>query len=172
MTSQLIDTHSHLYLETFSGDIQNVLERARAEGVARIFLPAIDSSETDRLLALEAANPGFCYAMMGLHPCSVKGDVEQELKLAEEWLGKRDFCAIGEIGLDYYWDKTFIDKQKDAFRRQIGWALRYDRPIVIHSRNATADCIEIVRECQNGKLRGIFHCFSDGIKEAEAIIEL
>lgn len=168
---EIIDTHTHLYLEDFQADIEDVLGRARAEGVTRFYLPNVDSSSIDDLLKLEEKNPE-CIAMMGLHPCSVKENVANEMKLVENWLRKRPFAAVGEIGLDYYWDKTFIDKQKDAFRKQISWALELNLPIVIHSRDSMQDCIDIVREHQKGKLRGIFHCFGGSLDEAKQIIDL
>ena len=172
MNTQLIDTHCHLYLETFSDDIQQVMNRAFTEGVRQFMLPAIDSSELENLLKLEKNWPEACFAMMGLHPCSVKDNYKVELDLVKNWLAKRKFIAVGEIGLDYYWDKTFINEQKTAFSQQIEWALQYDRPIVIHSRNAIEDCIDMVKEQQSGKLKGIFHCFSDDRAEADKIIEL
>ncbi len=168
----LVDTHSHLYVDVFRDDIQQVMKRAADEGVEKVYLPAIDSEELENLLALEALFPGKCLAMMGLHPCSVKDDVKKELALVQEWLGKRKFAAVGEIGLDYYWDKTFIDQQKLAFHEQIEWALHYDLPIVIHSRQSTQDCIDIVRQHQKGKLKGIFHCFGDDEATAKQIIDL
>lgn len=172
MTAQLIDTHTHLYLEAFKTDISEVVLRARSEGVKSCFLPAIDSSELENLLRLEQQFPGYCIAMMGLHPCSVKADYESELKLVSDWLAKRKFAAVGEIGLDYYWDKTFVEEQKICFDRQMELALASDLPIVIHSRSSIDDCIEMVRQRQNGKLRGIFHCFSDSIEAGRKIIDL
>jgi TatD DNase family protein len=167
----IIDTHTHLYLEDFQADIDDVLSRAKEEGVIRFYLPNIDSSSVDDLLNLEEKH-SECIAMMGLHPCSVKENVAEELKLVEEWLRKRPFAAVGEIGLDYYWDKSFITEQKDAFRKQINWALELNLPIVIHSRDSMQDCIEIVREYQNGNLRGIFHCFGGSADEAKQIMDL
>jgi TatD DNase family protein len=168
---QITDTHTHLYLEEFQADIEQVLERARAEGVTCFYLPNVDSSSIDDLLKLEEKHPE-CIAMMGLHPCYVKENVVDELKLVEEWLRKRPFAAVGEIGLDYYWDKTFVAEQKDAFRKQIGLALDLNLPIVIHSRDSMQDCIDIVREYQNGNLRGIFHCFGGTLEEAKQIMDL
>jgi TatD DNase family protein len=172
MNLQLIDTHCHLYGQDFVQDIKAVIERAENEGVRRFYLPAIDSEVIAAMLQLEQDFPGKCFAMMGLHPCSVKEDYKQELALVAEWLGKRPFKAVGEIGLDYYWDKTFIDAQKEAFHQQIEWALQYQLPIVIHSRESMADSIEIVKEYQKGNLRGIFHCFTGTLEEAQQIIDL
>lgn len=168
---QIIDTHTHLYLEEFQADIEQVIDRARHEGVTQFYLPNVDRSTIPDLLKLEEKHPD-CIAMMGLHPCYVKENVADELKLVEEWLRKRPFAAVGEIGLDYYWDKTFVAEQKNAFRQQIHWAQELNLPIVIHSRNSMQDCIDIVRELQNGKLRGIFHCFGGSLDEAKQIMDL
>ncbi|HLP38627.1 TatD family hydrolase [Lacibacter sp.] len=168
---EIIDTHTHLYLEDFQVDIEDVLDRGKAEGVTRFYLPNVDSSSIDDLLKLEEKHPD-CVAMMGLHPCSVKENVANELKLVEEWLRKRPFAAVGEIGLDYYWDKTFVAEQKEAFRKQINWAQELNLPIVIHSRDSMQDCIDIVKENQNGTLRGIFHCFGGTVDEAKQIMDL
>lgn len=168
----MIDTHTHLYLEDFKEDIDAVLQRAKEAGVEKFYLPNIDSSSIDDMLQLEQQYPGVCMAMMGLHPCSVKEDYKNELKIAEEWLDKRRFAAVGEIGLDYYWDQSFVAQQKEAFHVQIEWALHYNVPIVIHSRDSMQDCIDIVQQHQNGKLRGIFHCFGGTMDEARQIMDL
>lgn len=167
----IIDTHCHLYVKAFKDDIAAVLERAAAEGVEKFYLPAIDSEETDNMLTLEARFPDRCVAMMGLHPCSVKEDYEAELAHVEEWLAKRKFVAVGEIGLDFYWDKTFAEQQYVAFRQQIEWALQYDVPIVIHTRNAMQETINVVKEYKSRGLRGIFHCFSGSYESAVQIID-
>jgi TatD DNase family protein len=172
MKVQLIDTHTHLYGPEFSKDIKAVIERAENEGVQQFYLPAIDSETHNAMVQLEADYPGKCFSMMGLHPCSVKEDYKQELALVSEWLGKRAFKAVGEIGLDYYWDKTFVEAQHDAFHQQIEWALHYQLPIVIHSRDSMADSIRMVREHQKGSLRGIFHCFTGTLEEAQQLTEL
>ena len=171
MNIQLIDTHCHLYGKDFAADIREVIQRAENEGVQRFYLPAIDSEVIDAMLQLEIDFAGKCFAMMGLHPCSVKEDYEKELELVNEWLKKRSFVAVGEIGLDYYWDKTFVKEQQQAFHRQIEWALHYRLPIVIHSRESMDDCIQIVQEHQKGNLRGIFHCFTGTLQEAQKIID-
>jgi TatD DNase family protein len=171
MNMQLIDTHCHLYSEEFSKDIRDVIQRAENEGVQRFYLPAIDSEAIDGMLQLEQDFPGKCIAMMGLHPCSVKENYKQELEVVSKWLSKRSFAAVGEIGLDYYWDKSFVKDQQEAFHRQIEWALHYELPIVIHSRESMADSIQIVQEHQKGNLRGIFHCFTGTLEEAQKIIE-
>ena len=171
MNIQLIDTHCHLYGKDFAADIREVIQRAENEGVQRFYLPAIDSEVIEAMLQMEVDFPGKCFAMMGLHPCSVKEDYEKELELVSEWLKKRSFVAVGEIGLDYYWDKTFVKEQQQAFHRQIEWALHYRLPIVIHSRESMADCIQIVQEHQKGNLGGIFHCFTGTLQEAHKIID-
>jgi TatD DNase family protein len=166
----IIDTHCHLYAEEFKDDIALVIERAMAEGVQQFYLPAIDSSETANMLALEEKFPGQCIAMMGLHPCYVKENYQQELKLVQDWLSKRKFAAVGEIGLDFYWDKTFANEQYEAFRLQADWALQYGLPIVIHTRNAMQETINVVKEYAGKGLRGIFHCFSGSYESAVQII--
>ncbi len=168
----MIDTHCHLYLEDFDADINEVIARADALHVTKFFLPAINSEYHQRMISLEKSYPGKFSAMMGLHPCYVKENFEEELEVVKQWLEKRNFSAIGEIGLDFYWDKTYIDDQYEAFRRQIGWALKYDLPIVIHSRNATRECIEVLKEFSEKKVKGIFHCFGGSLQEAEDIINL
>ena len=168
---QLIDTHTHLYVKQFKNDYKETIERAIDKGVNKFYLPAIDSETHEDMLALEAAYPGQCLAMMGLHPCSVKANYEEELKVVENWLKKRHFCAIGEIGIDLHWDTTFFEQQKTVFKRQINWAKLLDIPIVIHSRKSTWEVIEILREEKSDKLRGIFHCFGGTVEEAQAIID-
>ncbi|MFK8105053.1 MAG: TatD family hydrolase [Saprospiraceae bacterium] len=168
----MIDTHTHLYVEQFDEDRAEMLKRANDQGIQKFFLPNIDRSSIDAMLALEAAYPEQCFAMMGLHPCSVKEDFEAELAVVEKWLGQRTFCAVGEIGIDLYWDKTFQAQQEIAFRRQINWAKDLDIPIVIHSRSSTAEVLEILKSEKDEKLRGIFHCFGGSETEARAIIEL
>lgn len=168
----LIDTHTHIYLDQFREDRGDTIKRAVQNGVERFYLPNIDSSSIESMLQLEASEPKRCFAMMGLHPCSVKANYKEELAVVEEWLNKRSFCAIGEIGIDLYWDKTFIEEQKDAFRTQINWAKKIDIPIVIHSRNSTKEVIEVLTTEKDEKLRGIFHCFGGSVEEAEAIIDL
>jgi TatD DNase family protein len=169
----LTDTHTHLYSSKYDTDRDAMMKRALAAGIQRIFLPAIDSETHDQLVRLADAYPDNCFPMMGLHPCSVEAaTMETELVLIETWHEKRKFLAVGEIGIDLYWDKTKFAVQQDAFARQIDLAKKLNLPIVIHSRNAFYECYEIVKAKQDGNLRGIFHCFSDGIKEAEKVLEL
>ncbi len=170
---RLIDTHAHIYLPEFDDDREQMLERADKQGIAKILMPAIDQGSHRAMLDLEKAHPERCLAMMGLHPCSVKaGTMDEELTIVETYLGSRTFVAVGEIGIDLYWDKTNLSVQRQAFEKQIGWALELDLPIVIHSREATDECIEVVSQFQNGKLRGVFHCFSGTVQQAEKILEL
>jgi TatD DNase family protein len=168
----LIDTHSHIYTKEFDSDRQLMLERAGREGVGKIFLPAIDSQSHAKMLQLEAENPECCISMMGVHPCSVKENYRDELKIARDFLEKRPFSAVGEIGLDFYWDKTFANEQYIAFNEQVEWALEFDIPIAIHSRNSTDECIQVVASHQKGKLRGVFHCFSGNTEQALKVIDM
>ncbi len=166
-----VDTHTHLYDENLLAD-PNQVQRAIDAGVIRMFMPNCDNGTINGMLELADKWPENCLPMMGLHPCYVKEHYKDELALVAEWLAKRKFFAVGEIGLDYYWDMSFKEQQKEAFSTQIDMALQYHLPIVIHSRESTPDCIEIVRSKQNGNLKGIFHCFSGTIEEAMQIIEL
>ncbi len=165
------DTHTHLYSEKLIHDEAQV-ERAIAAGVTKLYMPNCDSLTVAGMLQIADKWPEHCMPMMGLHPCHVNENYKDELNIMAGWLAKRKFYAVGEIGLDYYWDLTFKNQQIEAFEAQTDMALQYGLPIVIHSRESTADCIEIVRKKQNGKLNGIFHCFSGTLSEAQQIIEL
>lgn len=166
----LIDTHCHLYLEDYKDDAEKMIARAEAAGVKQFYLPSIDSHTAAAMLALEKRFPGKCFAMIGIHPCSVDENVEKELKQVQDWLSKRSFAAIGEIGLDFYHDITYKEQQYIAFHRQIEWALQYNTPIVIHSRNAMQETVEVINEYTTKGLRGIFHCFSGSEADAQKII--
>ena len=168
----LIDTHCHLYDDDFKHDRAAVIENAQKNGVTKFYLPGIDSTAIEGMLELEAAYPGVCIAMMGLHPCYVKENFEEELQIVQDWLAKRKFAAIGEIGLDFYWDKTFTDQQHAAFDRQMQWALDYQLPIVIHTRNAMQETINAVKPFAQKGLKGIFHCFGGSYESAKQIIDL
>lgn len=168
----IIDTHSHIYSPDFDDDRDEIIQRAKNNNIKKIFLPNIDSSSIEMLYNTEKLYPGMCIAMMGLHPCSVKENYLKELDIVESELSKRSFSAIGEIGLDYYWDKTFINEQKEAFIRQMNLAKNFDIPIVIHSRDSTEDVISLVRQEKSPKLRGIFHCFGGSVEEAQQITDL
>lgn len=164
---ELIDTHAHIYLPQFKEDINQVIDRAAANGISRILLPAIDN-ETHRDMLHTEETFSLCKSMMGLHPCSVKENWEDELIVVNNWLQKRKFIAVGEIGLDFYWDTSFQEQQYQAFHYQIELALQYKIPIVIHSRNATRECIDVVK--QYPLIKGVFHCFSGSLEEAEEAI--
>ncbi len=169
---EFIDTHCHLYAEAFNDDIETVIARAENENVTKFYLPAIDSSTHNAMIALEEKYPGKCIAMMGLHPCSVNTTYEAELKIVEEWFAKKTFAAVGEIGLDFYWDKTYSEQQYTAFRQQIELALHYNLPIVIHTRKAMNETIKVIKEYKNKGLTGIFHCFTGSVEEAVAITNM
>jgi len=168
----LIDTHSHIYSDEFQNDLDEVVQNAYNNQVKKIVLPNINSGSIKRLLDLSDSYPHICYPLMGLHPTSVFNDYKEELKTIEYWLEKRKFYGIGEIGIDLYWDKTYINEQKDAFRFQLKIAKQYKMPVVIHLRDSFDDVFEIVKEEQNGELNGIFHCFSGNETEAKKIIDL
>ena len=167
-----VDSHAHIYLDDFKDDLDKVIETANKKGISTILMPAIDSSTHVAMLQTEQAYSASCRSMMGLHPCSVKDDYQKELAQVLDYLSRRKFVAIGEIGLDFYWDVSFQGQQYDTFQRQIGWALSYDIPVVIHSRNAVDECIQVVQDHQDGNLKGVFHCFSGTIDQARKIIEL
>ncbi len=168
----MIETHAHIYLEQFRKDLGDTLERAREAGVSRIYMPNIDRTSIDDMLEIEAAHPDYCIATMGLHPCSVKKDFEKELYEVETWLNRRDFVAIGEMGTDLYWDKTFIEQQIEAFRIQVQWAKDLEKPIIIHCRESLAMTIELVEELKDDRLTGVFHCFGGTPEQAKRIKEL
>ena len=168
----LIDTHTHLYLQHFKEDIDETLERAKLDGVHEYYLPNIDSTSIEDMLLLEKKYPNRCHAMMGLHPCSVKANYQEELDIVKQWLEKRPFCAIGEIGIDLYWDKSTIEEQKKAFITQVGWAKELNIPIVIHARESLDILIDLVKKEKDHRLRGIFHCFTGTSDQAKQIIEL
>jgi TatD DNase family protein len=167
---KLIDTHTHLYLSDFATDIDEVISRAFNEGVTKFYLPAIDNSNHEDLLQLENKYPDKCFAMMGLHPCSIKANYKDELKIVYDWLQQRKFAAIGEIGLDFYWDKAFVEQQYESFNQQIEWALQFNLPIVIHTRNAMQEAIDVVKQFTSSGLHGIFHCFTGSYQDAINII--
>lgn len=170
--AQFIDTHCHLYSEEFLEDRQQMLARAMDGGVGRFYLPNIDVSSMDMMIELEKEYPGRCFAMMGLHPCYVKEDAAEQLEVVRDWLAVRRFAAIGEIGLDFYWDLSFAEQQYHVFRSQLAWSLAYQLPVVIHSRNSLKECIDVVREVGKGAIRGVFHCFGGSVDEAREIMDL
>lgn len=168
----LIDTHAHIYSEEFLHDVDEVLKRAYDNDVKKTILPNIDSGTVKRLLDLNDAYPHLCFPLMGLHPTSVSSDYAEELEAVEYWLGKRDFYGIGEIGIDLYWDRTYLKEQQDAFRYQIKLAKVHQLPAVIHVRESFEEVCAIIRDEQDGTLTGVFHCFSGNEAEAQKIIDL
>jgi TatD DNase family protein len=166
----LTDTHTHLFLKEFDGDRQMVVESAVQKGVNYLLLPNIDSTTVDGMLELCNTFPEHCFPMIGLHPGSVSENNEDELIRVEEWLKKRRFYAIGEIGMDLYWDSTYAIRQEEVLKHQISLALEYDLPVVLHSRNAIDPIISIIRSYGNKKIRGVFHCFSGTLEQAQEIV--
>lgn len=169
---KLIDTHSHLYLEDFDVDRDELISAARDFGVRALLLPNIDRTSIDRLHQLCDSQPGFCYPMMGLHPTSVGSDYVAELSALEKCLNKRSYCAIGEIGIDLYWDKTFLDEQKEVFEEQLRWSIAYSLPVSIHTRNAFVEVFDSIYKVGAEKLKGVFHCFSGTEAELKEILLL
>ena len=168
----LIDTHSHIYLKDFDQDRSEMLARAEKEGVDKILMPAIDSETHAATINTEDIYTGKCLAMMGLHPCSVKDNYRNELNIVRNYFEQRKFVAVGETGLDFYWDLTFTKEQFDAFNTQIEMAITYAVPVVIHSRNSIDECIRVIAEHQKGDLKGVFHCFSGNEDQAKQIMDL
>lgn len=166
------DTHTHLYDEQLAVDEAEMIQRSLDAGVTTMYMPNCDSSTIAPMMSIAEKHPRSCFPMMGLHPCYVKENYKDELDIVSKELATRKYYGVGEIGLDYYWDTTFKTQQVAAFEQQIALALDYDLPIVIHSRESLRDCIDIVRRMQNGKLRGIFHCFGGNADEAQEIVEL
>ena len=166
----MTDTHCHLYSQEFEEDIDAVIARAKASGVTKFYMPAIDSSTHKAMLALEDRYQGSCFSMIGLHPCSVKGDFKVELAIITDYLKSRKFAAIGETGLDFYWDTSFKNEQYMALEQQIALALQYDLPLVLHTRNAMQETIDVIKQYSSTGLRGIFHCFGGSASEADQII--
>lgn len=167
----LIDSHCHIYDEKFKDDIDEVIKNAQANGIVRIFMPNCDSATIEAMIKCEDNYPGMCLSTMGLHPCYVKENYKDELKIVEHWLGQRPFLAIGEIGLDFYWDKTFVKEQEAALRQQIEWALNYKVPIILHTRDSIDETIAVVSEYTSKGLKGVFHCFSGDEIQAKKITE-
>lgn len=168
----LTDSHAHLYSEQFKPDRMDALRRAQDAGVTTIVMPNVDHSTIDAMLELEAAAPETCYAMMGLHPCSVTRHFEKDLYEVEAWLGRRPFAAVGEAGLDLHWDKTLLAEQQEALKIQLNLAKAHKIPIVLHTREAFAETLALVEAAQDGSLHGVFHCFSGTPEEAEQAIKL
>ena len=166
----ITDTHTHLYSEAFDDDRTEVIERALAAGITRFFIPAIDSTYTEAMYALETSYPNNVFLMMGLHPTHVKDDYLEELAHVKEQLASRKFVAIGEIGIDLFWDQSRLKEQQDMFRAQIQLAKQYELPIVIHCRDAFEEVFEVLEEEKGPDLFGIFHCFTGTFEQAQQAI--
>ena len=166
----MIDTHTHLYSEEFDADRTEMIARAKAAGVTRCFIPAIDASYTQRMFQLKNDYPDYVFLMNGLHPCSVKENYQEELAHVENLMQSHFFCAIGEIGIDLYWDKTFLKEQQEAFAWQIQLAKKHQLPIVIHCREAFDEVFEVLESEKGDDLFGIFHCFSGTEAQAHRAI--
>lgn len=167
-----IDSHAHIFNKEFNADRQEVVDRAVEAGVQRIYMPNVNQDSIEPMLETEAKNSGVCFSMIGLHPCEVDKHFEKQLYHVEDWLKQRPFVAIGEMGLDFYWDQTFKEQQIEAFRIQANLGKQYKLPLVLHTRNATRETIDLVRELKNEELTGIFHCFGGSLDEAKKILEL
>ncbi len=167
-----IDTHSHMYLPQFNGDIQDCIDRCKEKSVQKVILPNIDSETIQPLLGLTLKDPEFFYPLMGLHPTHVKENFEQELSKIFDELNSNQYCGVGEIGIDLYWDKTFLDKQQVAFESQVRYALDKNLPFVIHARESFQEVIDVLEKINHGSYRGIFHAFSGEPFQAEKVAEM
>ena len=167
-----IDSHAHIYSKEFDADRQFILELCMEKGVNKIFMPNVDHESIDKMLEVEEKNPGHCIPMMGLHPCNVKKHFEKDLYEVEDWLKRRKFAAIGEMGTDLYWDKTFFPRQQEAFKIQVGFAKKYHLPIVVHCRNSFRETMDLLKEIRYDSLTGIFHCFSGNAEEAKEVADI
>ncbi|NND77728.1 MAG: TatD family hydrolase [Flavobacteriales bacterium] len=168
---QFVDTHTHMYLEQFNEDRDACIDRALKQGVNKIFLPNVDSSSIAPMIDLCDKYPENCFPMMGLHPCSVTDKFEEELAIVEQYLKKGGFKGVGEIGIDLHWDNTYVEQQKEAFRKQIKWAKELKLPIVIHARKSFEEIFDIVDDLNDEDLWGIFHCFTGSFEQAQKIID-
>ena len=167
----MIDTHSHIYSEEFDIDRADAIQRAKEIGVTKIILPNIDNDSLPRMLKLEAEYSGYCYATIGLHPTSVKYDYQAQLNIIESELKRREYIAIGEMGIDLYWDKSFQQEQIIAFRQQLDWAIEYKLPVIIHVRNSMEETLKVLELYRDKGLTGVFHSFTGSKKDADWIIE-
>ncbi|MBD1574527.1 TatD family hydrolase [Vibrio sp. S17_S38] len=168
----MIDSHAHIYATEFDEDRDQVVERALSIGIEKILLPNIDLESIAPMLATEARYPDVCHSMMGLHPCYVNDNIEHDLAIIRQWFNQHKFIAVGEIGIDLYWDKTYQQQQEFAFRTQLQWAKELNLPVVIHTRDSIDQTLEILKQEQDGSLRGVFHCFGGSLAQAEAINQL
>ncbi len=166
----MIDTHSHIYSEEFDTDRTEVILRAKEAGIKQIILPNCDSSTLQPMLTLEAKYPDYCYAAIGLHPTSINEGYKSELALVKSELERRNYIAVGEIGIDLYWDKTFLSEQIKAFQQQIDWALEYRLPVIIHTRDSFRETLDALAPYKNSELKGVFHSFTGNTEQAQEII--
>ncbi len=169
---KLIDTHSHIYSEVFDEDIAEAIQRAKEANVGQILLPNIDSESIEPMFRLVKKYPDFCLPMMGLHPTSVKENYAEELSICESWLNKESFIAIGEIGIDLYWDKTFLKEQQIVLDQQLKWAIDRDLPVVIHARDSFSEIFEVLESFKSQNLKGVFHSFTGNLYEANKAIDM
>ena len=167
----MIDTHSHIYSEEFDSDRAEVIARAKAAGITKIILPNVDSESLPRMLQLESEYPGYCFAAIGLHPTSVKENYAEELAIVKKELERREYIAIGEIGIDLYWDKSFLKEQIQVFVQQIEWALEYNLPVIIHVRDSFRETMDVLEQFRGKGLEGVFHSFTGTIDQATEIID-
>jgi TatD DNase family protein len=168
----LIDTHTHLYLPDFDSDRDEMIKRAISSGVIKLLMPNIDVQSVDIMLSAVAKYPGICFPMAGLHPTSVKDDYPEQLDKLESLFSKNRFIAIGEIGIDLFWDKTHLEEQKIAFRRQISFALKNGLPVVIHARESFPEVFSVLNEFGGKGLKGVFHAFSGSLTDAEKATDM
>ncbi|MEI6755089.1 MAG: TatD family hydrolase [Paludibacter sp.] len=167
----MVDTHSHIYSEEFDTDRGQAIQRAKDAGVSHIILPNVDSETLPQMLALETEYPQYCFAAIGLHPTSVKENYKEQLAIIKSELERRSWIAVGEIGIDLYWDKSFLAEQIIAFQQQIEWALEFNLPVIIHVRDSFRETMQVLQPYKNSGLRGVFHSFTGSVEEAREIIE-
>ena len=170
--SKIIETHAHLYAEELKEDICELIENAQLAGVEKFVMPNVDETSIDGMMELEVKHPGVCYSSMGLHPCYVKKDFEKQLYLVEDWLNKRKFVSVGEIGIDLHWDKTTLPWQEEALKIQLRLAAKHKLPVILHTRNAFKETYDIIQALALPELKGVFHCFSGTVEEAQDAIGL
>ncbi|WP_261816417.1 TatD family hydrolase [Vibrio gallicus] len=168
----MIDTHAHIYASEFDQDREQVVARAKQQGIDKILLPNIDLDSIQPMLDTEAQYPDMCHAMMGLHPCYVDQNVDKTLAIIKAWFDKRSFIAVGEIGIDLYWDKTYRAEQEHAFTTQLNWAKQRNLPVVIHTRDSITETLSLLEKVQDGNISGVFHCFGGTVEQAQAINEM
>ncbi len=168
----MIDSHSHIYSEEFDQDRPAVIARAKEAGILHIILPNVDSESLPQMLQTEAAYPNYCHAAIGLHPTSVAENYKAEMALVESELKRRTWIAIGEVGIDLYWDKTFEEQQTEVFKQHLDWALAYNLPVIIHTRSSMYKTLEIMKDYRGKGLRGVFHCFSGSAEEAREVMKI